>query len=183
MKTTPVLSTVALLIGGASLLFAAPAFAEEGDSTVAVEQVEEKVCPDLDFPKTDVQGSVTSIVITAPAGNLITGYCVKAGSINNENGPVEIKVDPPVASLTITYPGGKEISHYSYSYAPIPTPTPTPTPTPETPAPTTPPAGGGDGGAKLAVTGFDAGWLPFVGIGALALGAALFVPRLIAKRR
>ncbi|MEV1130070.1 LPXTG cell wall anchor domain-containing protein [Agromyces sp. NPDC049794] len=48
---------------------------------------------------------------------------------------------------------------------------------------TTPPVGGGDGGAKLADTGFENGWLAFVGVGALAAGAALVVPRMVAKRR
>lgn len=183
MKNTPVVSAVALLIGGASLLFASPAFAEEEDTsqTTAV-AVAEAVCDPLTSGKIDVEGSVKEIVIEADEGFVITEYCVKAGSINNENGPVVVAVVPPAESVTISYPGGKDISHYSFTQELIPTPTPTPTPEP-TPEPTTPPAGGGDGGVKLAETGFDAGWMPFAGIGLLALGAALFVPRLVAKRR
>jgi hypothetical protein len=198
MKKTTVLPAIALLLGGASLVLAGPAFAEDGngDTTAAV-SANDQVCTGLDSGKIDVNGEIYEVELTAPEGNLITGYCVKAGSINNGNGPVYVELDEPVASLTITYKDGtKAISHYSYSYAPIVKPTPTPTPTPEptpepTPTPTTPattpattpPAGGGDGGATLAETGFDAGWLPFAGIGVLALGAALVTPRLVAKRR
>lgn len=176
--------TAALLLAGAAVVFsAAPAYAD----VIPVEPPEgapTNVCADLTVVKTDTEGNPKSVEISAPAGNVITMYCVKAGSEQQGNGPLYFKVDPPTQTVTITYPDGKEISHYSYSYEPVPTPTPTPTPTPEpTPTPTTPPGGGGDGGAKLAETGFDAGWLPFVGIGALALGAALFVPRLVAKRR
>ena len=136
MKTAPALSAVALLIGGASLLLAAPAFAED-TPIVAVAESNDGVCDDLDSGKIDVNGNVTEIVLTAPEGNLITDYCVKAGSIQNENGPEYVELEEPVASLTITYPGGKDISHYSFSYEPIVTPTPTPTPTPApTPTPT-----------------------------------------------
>jgi len=188
MKTKLVVSAAAVLIGGASLLFASPAFADDGitDNTAAVDaQANDGVCAGLDSGKIDVtEKGVYEVTITAPAGNLITGYCIKAGSINSGNGPVNEVVNPPVASLTIRYKDGvKEISHYSYSWAPIATPTPTPTPEP-TPTPTTPPAGGGgDGGATLAETGFEAGWLTFAGLGVLALGAALVMPRLVAKRR
>jgi hypothetical protein len=195
MKKTTVLPAIALLLGGASLFLAGPAFAEDGSGDTTAVSANEQVCTELDSGKIDVKGEVYEVELVAPEGNLITGYCVKAGSINNENGPVYVELDEPVASLTIMYKdGAKAISHYSYSYAPIvkPTPTPTPEPTPEpTPTPTTPattpattpPAGGGGGGATLAETGFDAGWLPFAGIGVLALGAALVTPRLVAKRR
>lgn len=186
MKIKSVVPIAAVLMGGASLFFAAPAFAEEAipDTTSTSVVADDQVCDELSSGKKDVNGTVTEIVLTAPEGNLITKYCVKAGSTQNGNGPVYVELEEPVASLTITYPGGRDISHYSFSYEPAPTPTPTPTPTPEpTPTPSDPPAGGGDGGAKLAETGFEAGWLPFAGIGALALGAALVVPRLVAKRR
>jgi hypothetical protein len=190
MKTTSLVPkiavpTIALLLGGASLMFASPAFAVEEDPTspdAVVAAVNEGVCDPLDSGKIDLGGSNVTFEITADPGYLITSYCVKAGSIEQGNGPEIYPVDPPQASVIIKHTTGKEISHYSFTQELIPTPTPTPTPEP-TPTPTTPPAGGGDGGAKLAETGFDAGWLPFVGIGALALGAALVVPRLVAKRR
>ncbi|UUZ59181.1 hypothetical protein [Nocardioides sp. B-3] len=64
---------------------------------------------------------------------------MKAGSAQQGNGPVNVVVDPPAASVTITHPSGKDISHYTVTLVPTPTPTPTPslsaTPTP-TVAPT-----------------------------------------------
>ncbi|MBT2518429.1 hypothetical protein J7E29_13375 [Streptomyces sp. ISL-90] len=179
MKTAPAITAAALLIGG-SLLFAAPAFAEDDPTpTDAIAEVKEGVCDELDSGKIDL-GSLVEYEITAPEGFLITEYCVKAGSIVNGEGPEYVLVDPPAESVTISHSSGKDISHYSFAFEAIPTPTPTPDPTP---TPSDPPAGGGDGGAKLAETGFESGWLPFVGIGALALGAALVAPRLAAKRR
>lgn len=191
MKSTSVVPKIAvpaitLLLGGASLLFASPAFAEEDptSSDTFVAPVDEGVCEDLDTGHLYPVDTVAELEIFAPEGELISGYCVKAGSIVQGDGPEFYAVDPPQQSVTISHKSGKDISHYSVSYVPEPTPTPTPEPTPEpTPTPTEPPAGGGDGGAELAETGFDAGWLPFVGIGALALGAALVVPRLGATRR
>ena len=147
MKTAPALSAVALLIGGASLLLAAPAFADD-TSTVAVAESNDRVCDPLDSGKIDVDGEHKTVVLTAPAGKLITGYCVKAGSVKQGNGPKYFELEEPVASLTIAHPSGKDISHYSYSYAPIATPTATPTPEP-TPDPTpdpTPTHSGPDAG-------------------------------------
>lgn len=185
MKTTPVVSVVAVLIGGAALLFAPPAFAGEvppADLVPAVVEPKDQVCEEGDSGKIDLGGGHATFEITADEGYVITAYCVKAGSEEQGDGPQYYEVDPPQVSVVIAHSTGKDISHYSFTQELAPTPTPTPTPEP-TPTPTTPPAGGGDGGGKLAETGFDAGWLPFVGIGALALGAALVVPRLVAKRR
>src|SRR5215218_4554763 len=85
MKTKLVVSAAAVLIGGASLLFASPAFADDGitDNTAAVDaQANDGVCAGLDSGKIDVtEKGVYELTITAPAGNLITGYCIKAGSI------------------------------------------------------------------------------------------------------
>src|SRR5215204_3654672 len=120
MKTKLVVSAAAVLIGGASLLFASPAFADdEPTDTTSAAAVVEQVCDELTSGKINVdEPNVYEITITAPAGNLITGYCVKAGSVNNENGPVYVELDEPVASVTFKYKDGtKEISHYSYSYA------------------------------------------------------------------
>jgi LPXTG-motif cell wall-anchored protein len=186
MKTRSLVPTIAVLLGGASLMFASPAFAVEtpapSDPAAAVVEPKDQVCEEGDSGKIDLSGDDVTFEITAEPGYVITEYCVKAGSIEQGDGPEYYVVDPPQESVVIEHSTGKGISHYSFIQELIPTPTPTPTPEP-TPTPTTPPAGGGDGGAKLAETGFDAGWLPFAGIGLLALGAALFVPRLIAKRR
>ena len=76
-----------------------------------------EVCKELDSGKIDVVGNFKSITITADEGYLITGYCVKAGSSNQDLGPVYVEVAPPVASVTFSYPlADKDISHYSYSY-------------------------------------------------------------------
>src|SRR5215218_8050354 len=120
MKTKLVVSAAAVLIGGASLFFASPAFAEDGltDTPSAVDAAEpnEGVCDPLTSGKIDVVGSHKSITITADPGFLITGYCVKAGSIKEGDGPEYIPVDPPQESVVISYKDGvKEISHYSYT--------------------------------------------------------------------
>ena len=79
------------------------------------------VCAGLDSGKIDVSGSTASVTITAPAGNLIDGYCIKAGSINNDYGPEYRAVSPRVASMTISHSSGKDVSHYSFSWSPVPT--------------------------------------------------------------
>lgn len=86
----------------------------------------EQVCAELDSGKIDVENGVKSVTYTAPEGYLIDQYCVKAGSVNNENGPVYVDVVPPTKSVTITYPGGKDISHYSVSFVKASTPPPPP---------------------------------------------------------
>lgn len=82
------------------------------------------------------------ITVTAPPGLLIAEVCVKAGSVNQGNGPEYIVFDPPVATVTFVHSSGKEISHYSLRKVPVPTTTttapPTTTTTPPTTATTTP---------------------------------------------
>jgi LPXTG-motif cell wall-anchored protein len=187
MKTASLVSTAALVLGG-SLLFASPAFAEEIVPVETQAPVEEKVCDELDSTKIDLKAGNTTFEIIADEGYLITGYCVKAGSALQGDGPEYVEVDPPQESVIIEHSTGKDISHYSFSQelAPTTPPTTPPATTPPAttpPASTTPPAGGGDGAAALAETGFENGWLAFIGIGALALGGALIAPRLMAKRR
>ncbi|HEX5861118.1 MAG TPA: hypothetical protein VFY58_04705, partial [Nocardioides sp.] len=46
------------------------------------------VCSGLDSGKIDTTGNPKSVTLTAPEGQLITGYCVKAGSTKNGGGPV-----------------------------------------------------------------------------------------------
>jgi len=179
--------TAALLLAGAAVLFsAAPAYAEN-ILTDPPEGASDQICEEGDSTKIDLDGSDSTFVITADEGFVITMFCVKAGDDASNAGVEYYLVDPPTNTVTISHSTGKGISHYSFIQEepePTPTPPPTPTPTPEpTPTPTEPPAGGGDGGVTLAETGFDAGWMPFAGIGLLALGAALVVPRLVAKRR
>jgi hypothetical protein len=112
-------------------LTAAPGFAGTND----------QVCPPGDSGQIDAGGTDASITITAPAGFLISGYCVKAGSVQQGNGPEFVTVDPPQASVTITHSSGKGISHYSYTLVAAPTTTttggPTTTTTTTTGGPTT----------------------------------------------
>jgi LPXTG-motif cell wall-anchored protein len=102
---------------------------------------EEATCPN--DGKIDVGGEQTSIVVTAPEGKLIAGYCVKAGSANQGEGPEDHVVDPPAAEVTITHSSGKAISHYRIIYVDVPPPTTQPptttTTTPTTTQPPTPP--------------------------------------------
>jgi hypothetical protein len=97
-----------------------------------------QVCDGFDSGKIDVSGSHLTLEVAAPAGQLIDGYCIKAGSVQQGLGPEWVTVKPPVASLTISYPAAtKNISHYALSYTQATT-TPT-TPTTTTPTPPTPP--------------------------------------------
>lgn len=94
------------------------------------------VCPPGDSGKIDVPGDQLSVTVTAPAGFLISGYCVKAGSVQGgTGGPVFVVVNPPQKTVTITYPGGKAVSHYSVTYVPVTPPT-TPPPSTTTKPPT-----------------------------------------------
>lgn len=96
-----------------------------------------QVCKGLDSGKIDVSGEVSSLTLTAPEGTLIDGYCVKAGSANQEDGgPVYVDLLEPVSSVTISHPTGKGISHYSFSTTPIVVVEPSPTLPSEEPAPT-----------------------------------------------
>jgi hypothetical protein len=73
-----------------------------------------QVCPAGTSGKIDVTGSYMTLTITAPDGYVITGYCVKAGSAKQGNGP-EFYVVDPAASVDISHSSGKDISHYSYT--------------------------------------------------------------------
>lgn len=121
---------------GATLLLAAGLALTFGPSASATS---DEVCPGLDSGKIDTTGDPQSVTVDAPAGQLISGYCVKGGS----EGPIFVAVDPPAATVTIDYPGvnggGQQpaVSHYSLSYVPVtttvpPTTAPTTTQTPPT---------------------------------------------------
>ena len=80
---------------------------------------EGKVCLEFDTGhKTDAVGG--SMTIYAPEGKLIAEVCVKAGSENQGDGPEYTKYEPPVASVTISHPSKKDISHYSVRYVDVP---------------------------------------------------------------
>lgn len=115
-------TTITLLVVASLGLGIGPAMAQQ------------EVCPGLDSGKIDTSGDPLSVTVTAPAGFLISGYCVKAGSDASDAGVEFVTVDPPQASVTISHSSGKAVSHYSYSLVQIVTPTsPPPTTPPETP--------------------------------------------------
>ena len=69
------------------------------------------LCPALDSGKIDTVGDPATVTFTAPAGYLITSYCVKAGTE-----AVFVTVDPPASSVTIDHPVKDSVSHYSVAY-------------------------------------------------------------------
>jgi hypothetical protein len=84
----------------------------------------EDVCPGTHlFPPDD---TTKSIKICASGDLCITGYCVKAGSANQGDGPESSELDPPKPCVTISHSTEKDISHYSYSEGPCPEEPPTP---------------------------------------------------------
>lgn len=117
-------TTITLLVVASLGLGIGPAMAQQ------------EVCPGLDSGKINTSGDPLSVTVTAPAGFLISGYCVKAGSDASDAGVEFVTVDPPQASVTISHSSGKAVSHYSYSLVQIVTPT---SPPPTSPPPTTPP--------------------------------------------
>jgi hypothetical protein len=137
-----VLGATALLVAG---LVASPAAAFAAPITAAPIAAtpgtgDEATCPK--DGKVDVSGEQETLVVTAEPGYLITGYCVKAGSAIDGDGPVDVEVDPPAATVTISHPSGKAISHYTLvtiqaeetPEETVPSSEPTPEPTSSEPA-------------------------------------------------
>lgn len=85
----------------------------------ATQAQNDQVCEGLDSGKKDVSGNQKTVVVTAPDGQLIDRYCVKAGSANQDEGPKYVDVNPPQKTVTISHPSGKDISHYSVSYTTV----------------------------------------------------------------
>ena len=131
-RTASLIATAALLSAPVLVLSTSAAHAGGGHQ----DGNDGKVCLELDSGKIDTNDEPGSVTITAPEGSLIDGYCVKAGSANSGDGPRYFDVEP-TAELTISYPGGKAISHYSYSYSAAPSESPTPGTEEPTPTPTT----------------------------------------------
>ncbi|MCF4120043.1 hypothetical protein L1785_03545 [Antribacter sp. KLBMP9083] len=115
MRKLSVLGALALLIVGAS---AGPAVAAD-----TIEVLTSDTCPkEL---KVDTTGEPMSIVIDAEDGDLITSYCVKAGSVKQGLGPVLVTLEKPASTVTITYPNAeKAISHYAVYTQDSPMPEP-----------------------------------------------------------
>lgn len=109
---------VALLFGAITML-----------PTSTLEAQSQEVCLALDSGKIDTAGDPLTVTMTAPPGNLITQYCVKAGSDTSipDGAVVYVTVDPPQAEITVAHPSGKSVSHYSFAWEPIPVETTTTT--------------------------------------------------------
>ena len=75
-----------------------------------------KVCRELDSGKIDTKGDPQAVKVEAPEGLVITGYCVKAGSLKQGDGPVYVELEKATSVLVIRHPSKKAVSHYSLSY-------------------------------------------------------------------
>jgi len=130
--------TFATWAAAATMLLGVAGLAIAGNTSPAAGEPD--ICAGLDSGKIDTSGDPATVTITAPAGSLITSYCVKAGSSASGGGPVYVPVEPPAESVTFAHPTGKAVSHYSYSFEPVDRPTTTLPPESTTlPPPTTVP--------------------------------------------
>ena len=142
-------AAAAVLVGGAVLALGVPIVSIQAGSGSPNEQV----CPNFSTGQIEANDA-PSVTYTAPEGQLITAYCVKAASENQGDGPVIVQVNPPRSSITFSYPDRDAVAHYSIQLTSVSTTTAAPTnfPTPNTfGAPggdttTTQPGGGGGGG-------------------------------------
>lgn len=125
----------------------------------------EQVCPE--DGKVEVEGSQSEVTVSAPEGQLISGYCVKAGE-----GTESVEFDEPVDMATISHSSGKDISHYTVFYVPGPT-IPGPVDEEDDDEETTPPSSDDDGELPQTGPGQAAGYglvaLSLVGGGATLL--------------
>ncbi|MDQ3065281.1 MAG: hypothetical protein M3Q36_03350, partial [bacterium] len=152
----------------------------------------EGVCNDLDTGHLSANNDGT-FTYTAPEGYVIVGYCVKAGSVNQGDGPEYCPgangcVSLPATSITFSHSSGKGISHFSVDLEEVTPPT-----EPTVPEDTTPPTASPTGTTvvvssqdALPVTGYNEMSMTFVMIAStlVALGiGSVIVPRLIAARR
>ena len=106
-----------------------------------------QVCPPLDSGKVDTTGDPATVTVTAPDGYAVGTVCIKAGSVNQGNGPEFTETDHEATSVTLGHSSGKAVSHWSANFVPLladPDPEPpdgpvdpTPPPPDEAPDPTT----------------------------------------------
>ncbi|WP_460886144.1 hypothetical protein [Promicromonospora xylanilytica] len=139
MRKMTVLGASALLVAGLMATPAAAFAAPIAAAPVASTPSGDATCPKEG--KVDVGGEQETLVVTAPEGFLITGYCVKAGSVEQGLGPENVVVDPPATQVTIEHSSGKAISHYTLitvKAEPSPSPTPSVPGEDQTPVPSEP---------------------------------------------
>jgi len=80
----------------------------------------EQIC--LGGVHVELQNNVYEVTVTAPEGKLISKYCAKSSSIQNECGPIYTTFTQPVKTVTISYDhdlstcDAKALSHYTITY-------------------------------------------------------------------
>lgn len=81
-------------------------------SAFATPHINEGVCPVYDETshKEEFTGEQKTFTYTAPAGAVVTGWCSKAGSDKQGDGPYEV-TGLNTATVVITHPSGKDLSH------------------------------------------------------------------------
>ncbi len=94
------------LVAGATAADAAPGGSTQGN------------CPDA----RPVPGNADFLAVEAPAGRVITGYCVKAAGLRGlDAAPETVVLADPVLSLVLRHSEGGNLTHYSLITAPIAT--------------------------------------------------------------
>ena len=112
MRNTRALRVAATMVGALALTLAVGALPAQATP-------HESVCEPLDSGKIDTTGDPATVSVTAPVGQLIDGYCVKAGTTN-----YFVPVEPPQQTVVIDHPDKDSVSHYSVSYVETTTPEP-----------------------------------------------------------
>ena len=138
MKSELKFMALTVLVTGLFMALAAGAMVLAVGAFQAVSaETNDGVCLPLDSGKIDVTGEVETLTVSAPAGKLIVGFCVKAGSVRQGDGPEYIRLREPAAEVAISHTSGKAISHYSLSFEELPPTTLPPTTLPPTTLPPT----------------------------------------------
>ena len=113
-KNLTALSVAAVISISGTAIATAPALATNDNSGV---------CAGQHLTPNDGKNDEATETYTAPAGYLISGYCVKAGSDKQDDGgPEYVTVNPPAATITISHSTGKDVSHFSVTLVPVSTP-------------------------------------------------------------
>ena len=94
------------LVAGATAADAAPSGSSQGN------------CPDA----RPVPGKSDSLLVEAPVGQVITGYCVKSAGLKGTTGaPETVVLATPVSSLVLRHTEGGNLTHYTLFTAPVAT--------------------------------------------------------------
>ena len=106
-----------LLVAGLISVGAGPAVGDDTHGNPGVGN-DGKICELAGATKIDIEDGVKikTLEITAPEGQLIDAYCVKAGSGVVGDGPEYTNLDVAVSSVTLSHTTGKNLSHYAVHY-------------------------------------------------------------------